>query len=580
VANSNTTSRRFRLHHIYFALAAFDVLAVCSGLYLSHRFMTIYTDSVTVNQTLAAHLNAPGNDVFDSRDVTLETRRRDEALKAFNAQLGKMRQALQGDAPALKGALDNVETAMAEMLIENDLIFKYFANQEPDKAAERMATMDRKYGILTRQVNEATDIVRGIQDDYLMAQLELADSLRRYEYVIGSVIFFMVGFVTLLGHKIGKAMKKSEDDARAHAAELQSTNRMVKELNSELMQSADRVKKAEDETARTGRTVAFEQAALITTLGASLERLARGDLTVHLETRDNDTFRQIKADFNTTVRHLHNTLELIASTTEAVAGEASNIADIASDLASRTEQQASSLEETAASMEEMSATVRQNAGNAQQAKQAVNAASNLAASGRRIADGASAAMTKIEGSSREITAIVSLIEEIAFQTNILALNAAVEAARAGEAGSGFAVVAHEVRSLSQRSGQALKDVKALIGSSNASVKEGVGLVANAGAALSDISVAVTRAAGLVAEIAAASMEQSAGLDQVSTAVSNMDQMTQQNAVLVEETNAALHAAQSQVAELQRAVAFFKTSADNPAAASAHRERPALRLQQA
>ena len=307
-----------------------------------------------------------------------------------------------------------------------------------------------------------------------------------------------------------------------------------------------------------GAAAAEEQMKLIVSLSEGIARLARGDLTARLAINSDDAFRQVKDDFNQMGDELRSIADRIAQSTGAVQGATLEIGSGVTDLAERTEQQASALEETTASMEEMAATVRQNAANAQQADQAATATRQLAVGGGEIAGQAVAAMSNIEDSSRQIREMVGLIEEIAFQTNILALNAAVEAARAGDAGRGFAVVANEVRALSQRSSQALKEIKTQIASSDASVTVGVELVKKAGDSLVEIVRSVKKVARLVAEIAAASQEQATGIDQVSKAVSNMDQMTQQNAALVEETNAALLSAQSQVDELRQAVAFFKT----------------------
>jgi methyl-accepting chemotaxis protein len=263
----------------------------------------------------------------------------------------------------------------------------------------------------------------------------------------------------------------------------------------------------------------------------------------------------------------------IADAASTVQGATQEIGAGVTDLAERTEQQASALEETAASIEQMSATVRQNAHNAQEANLAASSTRELAVGSGEIAGRAVAAMTKIEDSSRQITEIVDLIEEIAFQTNILALNAAVEAARAGDAGRGFAVVANEVRALSQRSSQALKDIKTQIANSDASVRTGVDLVKQAGNSLGEIVESVKKVAVLVAEIASASQEQSSGIEQISKAVSSMDQMTQQNASLVEETNLALNSAQAQVEELQMSVLFFKTDEDRTVVPNPRNVRP-------
>ena len=286
--------------------------------------------------------------------------------------------------------------------------------------------------------------------------------------------------------------------------------------------------------------------------------LANGDVNQRMSTDFKGAFLKLSTDTNIMADKFRDIGRRIVSVSEEVHGATHEIASGVNDLSVRTEHQASSLEETSASMEELASTVRQNAGNAQEANQMASAARDAAQKGGMIAERAVAAMTRIESSSKQIGEIVGLIQDIAFQTNLLALNAAVEAARAGDAGRGFAVVANEVRALAQRAGQASKDIKGLIANSNTQVKEGVTLVQQAGTSLTDIVTSVKKVATLVSEIAAATQEQSSGIEQVSKAVTGMDQMTQQNAALVEETNAALHSAQNQVEELRRAVSFFRT----------------------
>jgi len=291
-----------------------------------------------------------------------------------------------------------------------------------------------------------------------------------------------------------------------------------------------------------------------------LASVARGDLTQRITNEYGGLFGQLKGDVNQTADKLFEIVTNINSAAGQINSAASEVAAGSQDLSERSEQQASALEETAASMEELAATVRQNAANAQQANQLAAGAREVAAGGGEVVNNAITAMGRIESSSQKIEDIVGMIDEIAFQTNLLALNAAVEAARAGDAGKGFAVVAQEVRNLAQRSAQASKEIKGLIGESSVQVKGGAELVKGAGKTLEEILGSVKRVADIVAEIAAASSEQASGIDQVNAAVSQMDEMTQQNAALVEESAAAAHALEDQSRELNRLMGFFNTGA--------------------
>jgi methyl-accepting chemotaxis protein len=236
---------------------------------------------------------------------------------------------------------------------------------------------------------------------------------------------------------------------------------------------------------------------------------------------------------------------------------ASEIASGNQDLSQRTEEQASSLEETASSMEELTSTVKQNADNARQANQLAAGASEVAVKGGAVVGQVVQTMSSINESSKKIVDIISVIDGIAFQTNILALNAAVEAARAGEQGRGFAVVATEVRTLAQRSAAAAKEIKELISDSVSKVEDGTRLVDEAGSTMDEIVSAVKRVTDIMAEISAASQEQSSGIEQVNQAVTQMDEVTQQNAALVEEAAAAAESMQEQAHELTQVVGTFK-----------------------
>ncbi len=290
-----------------------------------------------------------------------------------------------------------------------------------------------------------------------------------------------------------------------------------------------------------------------------MSALAEGDLTARMKGEHKGAFGTLKADADKMGEQMEDVLGRISTVSDAVKAATDEISAGMTDLSTRTEHQASSLEETTASMEELSATVRRNADNAQEANQIAGAARDSALAGGDIAERAVAAVAGIEESSLKMTEIVGLIQEIAFQTNLLALNAAIEAARAGEAGRGFSVVANEVRALAQRSAQASKDIKDLITGSGDRVQEGVRLVGEAGAALEDIVNSVKRVADFVSEIASASNEQNSGIVQVSSAINGMDEMTQQNASLVEEATSAILSAVEQVNDLRSAVGFFRTA---------------------
>ncbi|MCD9087184.1 methyl-accepting chemotaxis protein [Stenotrophomonas sp. SY1] len=297
-----------------------------------------------------------------------------------------------------------------------------------------------------------------------------------------------------------------------------------------------------------------------------LQALAQGDLTVRMEGQFNGVFAQMRDDANATVDQLSGIVGRIQNAASSINLAASEIATGNNDLSRRTEQQAANLEETAASMEELTSTVRQNAEHARQANQLAIGAHGVASQGGDVVQQVVSTMNGIEAASKKIAEIISVIDGIAFQTNILALNAAVEAARAGEQGRGFAVVASEVRTLAQRSAGAAKEIKGLIEDSVDKVGEGSVLVHQAGTTMGEIVASVQRVTDIMAEISAASQEQSAGIEQVNQTVMQMDETTQQNAALVEEATAAARAMEDQAQLLNEAVAAFRVaSAPRPAA---------------
>ncbi|MFY2025912.1 methyl-accepting chemotaxis protein [Achromobacter xylosoxidans] len=320
-------------------------------------------------------------------------------------------------------------------------------------------------------------------------------------------------------------------------------------------------------------------------VGESFDRIAGGDLTTRVDVQSTNEIGVLMAAIKRMQESLTRTVAIVRRGVDEINVGSREISAGNTDLSSRTEQQAASLEETAASMEELASTVKQNADNARQANQLAASASDVAERGGSAVAEVVNTMQGISASSRKISEIVSVIDGIAFQTNILALNAAVEAARAGEQGKGFAVVAGEVRSLAQRSAQAAKEIKGLIEDSVSKVGAGSQQVERAGATMQEIVASVKRVTDIMGEISAASEEQSSGIDQVNRAVSQMDEVTQQNAALVEEAAAAAGSLQEQAQRLAEAVAVFKINAGDvievPARQLAqHRSAPRVAAPQA
>ncbi|HQT63706.1 MAG: hypothetical protein B7Z75_01665 [Acidocella sp. 20-57-95] len=312
---------------------------------------------------------------------------------------------------------------------------------------------------------------------------------------------------------------------------------------------------------------AKRQTDAITALASGLSHLAQGDLAYRIETELSAAYQPLKQNFNHAIAQLHSTMDAVARNTADVSKGAEHIRQASDDLSGRTAQQAATLAQTAAALGEITATVRQTAEGAQTARSAVSLAHEEAQTSNNVLRDTVTAMEGIAAQSREIASTIGVIDDIAFQTNILALNAGVEAARAGEAGRGFAVVASEVRALAQRSAEAAKSIKMLIGASGQQVGQGVQLVDTAAGALERIVEQVNRLSLLVNDIAAAAQEQAASLGEVNQAVNQMDQSTQRNASVVQETLQASHQLATEAQELSKCLQQFRTGSEQVSGAT-------------
>jgi len=320
---------------------------------------------------------------------------------------------------------------------------------------------------------------------------------------------------------------------------------------------------------------AAEQASVVDGLAQGLERLAAGGLTFRIGEAFPPAYEKLRADFNVALQQMQDTMREVAQNATGVRLGAGEISHASNNLSQRTEQQAANLEETAAALDQITATVKRTADGAGHARDAMAAARVDAERSGLVVRDAVSAMGEIERSAQQIGNIIGVIDEIAFQTNLLALNAGVEAARAGDAGRGFAVVAQEVRALAQRSADAAKEIKALISTSSQQVGQGVALVGETGKVLERIVTQVTQINGVVVDIAASAQEQATGLQQVNIAVNQMDQVTQQNAAMVEQATAASQALAGEADALTRLIGRFELG-DLPQLAHASNARPAQR----
>ena len=357
-------------------------------------------------------------------------------------------------------------------------------------------------------------------------------------------------------------LARSDDMGRMARRVAQFRDDAVEKRALEARAEADRVAADAERAAREAEreAAAREQNSVVDAIATGLTKLSAGELVYRITKSFSSDYERLRNDFNSAMQTMQETIQVIVGSAQGLRSGAGEITQASDDLSRRTEQQAATLEQTAAALDEITATVRKTAEGASNARDVVETAKTDAERSGDVVRATVEAMSGIEESSRQISNIISVIDEIAFQTNLLALNAGVEAARAGDSGRGFAVVATEVRALAQRSADAAKEIKGLISASGAQVDNGVKLVAETGQALTRIVAQVSQLNHLVTDIAASAMEQSTGLHEVNIAMHQMDQVTQQNAAMVEETTAAAYNLSRETTQLTGLVSRFQTNA--------------------
>ena len=548
-----------------------------TGLWVAMSLDSALTRSETSAKILRLHMHADMMHDALRADVMGGIMSSDPALgvdiKAVQADLAEHIQAFESDIaasgqlardPAIKAALADVEGPLATYIASADAIV---GRADTDAAGARagLPGFSRQFSALETKMEEASTKIEtaAIRDAKAAKTIGLLGQV-----VMGALLLVAAAFAAILMIaaqrglvaplvEITRALrrlaagdlsvvlpeKRSQDEIGQMAEALQTFHDTVearrKELEAADVRDALEIERAEAETRRDEAEAT--QKAVVESLAGALRSMSEGDLTQRLERPFPAGYERLRVDFNIAIEKLSGVIAASLEATSMIHGGAREITDAADDLSRRTEQQAASLEETAAALDEITSTVRQTAEGADRARAVVQRARDAAGASGDIVDQAVGAMGAIEKSSSQIGRIIGVIDEIAFQTNLLALNAGVEAARAGEAGRGFAVVAQEVRALAQRSADAAKEIKSLIAASAAEVDQGVDFVGKAGEALRAIAAEVEQIDGLVRAMAASAQEQARGLAEVNVAVNQMDQVTQQNAAMVEETTAASHA---------------------------------------
>ncbi len=441
----------------------------------------------------------------------------------------------------------------------------------PGVSARWVVLVDIPTTVVSSQVNEQTMLI--VVGGLAVLLAALGGLYLAGRYFLQKPMAALLGSVDSLSagdYETPVTGQDRNDEVGALAAELEGFRykladgvHMEKVANDQRQMTETERAKAEAERTEN----AAVQQRVVSSLADGLSQLSNGNLTYRLSGDFPGEYAKLKADFNSAIASLEETIQTLSGSANNIGMGSSEISDSAGDLAARTERQAASLEETAAALDQLTSQVNASADNAKHAAKSVATANGDAAKSGEVVQKAIAAMTGIEQSSQEVNRIIGVIDEIAFQTNLLALNAGVEAARAGDAGKGFAVVAQEVRELAQRSATAAKEIKELINTSTEQVSEGVGLVGETGKALENIAVQVEQINGLVQQISSSATEQAVGLKEINSAVNEMDQVTQQNAAMVEEATAASQTLSDEARVLLSLVSRFQAGNSAPARAA-------------
>jgi methyl-accepting chemotaxis protein len=541
------------------ALAAFSLSRV-------HR-LSASTSEILDHVTATAELSDMRHDAADMRalagaDVLSDDQAADR--QQFLARWAEYRPQMRpgretADGTAFKAAFDRISRLTG--LVTRDVVngHTYAANELvihnlPAVTVGFVAAMTDD---IAYQNEQAKALRAGAQQIARMSFITIISALGVMVLVILAMVLMLVSGIALPVARMTAVMRRlarqetevavvgigrrDEIGAMADAVQVFKENAVDRlRLEAEARASQSNLDRKLRETEQAFEAAGHDQQTVVQGITASLAKLAAGDLTVRFTAQVAASYQALKRDFNLAMETLLSTMQSVAETTKDVHASAAEITHAADDLSRRTEQQATSLKETAAALGQLAATVRKAAEGAHDARALVAAAREDADRSGQVVQETVSAMTGIETSARKISSIIGVIDEIAFQTNLLALNAGVEAARAGEAGRGFAVVATEVRALAQRSADAAKEIKSLILESGQQVETGVKLVGETGRALARIAEQVQRLNGLVSGIAASAEEQATGLQQVNAAVNQIDQVTQQNAAMVEQSTSASH----------------------------------------